>query len=142
MAGEPKARKQMSIDLERMKTLLEAKRAELRKSLKTLTGASPSSEKPDEANRDPVDREEAAIDVNEMQDEWFVRVNQEKILAEVEEALKRIEQGSYGHCVRCQQPIPDKRLLIIPWAARDVLCLQHHDTPGLLAATSEESSAW
>lgn len=76
--------------------------------------------------------------MNETQDEWFVRVNQQKLLAEVEEALKRIEQGSYGLCVQCQRPIPEKRLLIIPWAARDVACQKQHDAQELLAAPTEE----
>jgi DnaK suppressor protein len=125
----------MSIDLERMKALLEAKRAELHQSLETLAEASPSSEKPEAANRDPVDQEEAAVDVSETQDEWFVRVNQQKLLAEVEEALQRIEQGTYGLCVQCQQPIPEKRLLIIPWAAHDVTCQQQHDAQELLAVS-------
>jgi DnaK suppressor protein len=106
--------------------------------LQALQAASASAEKPEEANRDPTDREEMAIDVNETQDEWFVRVNQQKLLAEVEEALKRIEQGSYGLCVQCQQPIPEKRLLIIPWAARDVVCQEQHDAQELLAAPAEE----
>ena len=49
-------------------------------------------------------------------------VNQQALLTEVERALERIEQGTYGKCVDCGQPIPEKRLEAIPWAARDVKC--------------------
>lgn len=40
--------------------------------------------------------------------------------AEVEAALARIEDGSYGSCVDCGQPIPDARLEVRPEAARCV----------------------
>ena len=39
---------------------------------------------------------------------------------EVEAALARIEDGSYGTCVDCGQPIPDARLEVRPEAARCV----------------------
>lgn len=125
----------MSLDLERVKAQLEAKRSELQESLQELIAI--SVENPEEANRDPTDREEAAIDVNEAQDAWFVRVNQQQLLAEVEEALKRIEQGTYGLCVQCQHPIPEQRLLIIPWAARDITCQEQHDAQELIASAGE-----
>ena len=38
-------------------------------------------------------------------------------LANVERALRAIEEGCYGHCIRCCRPIPFKRLQSIPWAA-------------------------
>lgn len=43
-------------------------------------------------------------------------------LAEVDAALARIEDGSYGVCVRCQQPILAERLEILPMAARCMHC--------------------
>jgi hypothetical protein len=33
------------------------------------------------------------------------------------EALERIEDGSYGFCRQCGQPISPKRLAALPWAA-------------------------
>ena len=40
--------------------------------------------------------------------------------AEVEAALARIEDGTYGTCVDCGKPIPDARLEVRPEAARCV----------------------
>ncbi len=37
-------------------------------------------------------------------------------LREVEAALRRIEDGTYGFCEVTGQPIPGERLRIIPWA--------------------------
>jgi DnaK suppressor protein len=38
----------------------------------------------------------------------------------VQNALERIEKGTYGKCIVCGQPIPEKRLEALPWAARCV----------------------
>ena len=36
-------------------------------------------------------------------------------LVQVEDALRRIEEGSYGKCVICGKPIEPARLEAIPW---------------------------
>jgi DnaK suppressor protein len=112
----------MKIDIKRAKALLEAKRAALQKSLGQLTEAYPPSRGVGGGNRETQDWAEAAVDINEMEDESSIRANQEALLTEVGEALKRIEKGAYGICVECQQPIPERRLEILPWAARDIHC--------------------
>ncbi|GAB4247846.1 MAG: hypothetical protein OHK005_14230 [Candidatus Methylacidiphilales bacterium] len=43
-------------------------------------------------------------------------------LYEIEEALKRIEDGTYGICEMTQQPIPKARLEAIPFARFTVEC--------------------
>jgi DnaK suppressor protein len=42
--------------------------------------------------------------------------------AAVTDALKRIESGSYGICVSCEQPIPYGRLIAMPETAHCVSC--------------------
>jgi phage/conjugal plasmid C-4 type zinc finger TraR family protein len=41
---------------------------------------------------------------------------------EVDLALHRLEQGSYGRCEGCGGPIPDARLEVIPEARRCISC--------------------
>ena len=43
-------------------------------------------------------------------------------LAEVEAALTRVADGSYGTCVECGEPIPLARLAANPSAARCIAC--------------------
>jgi len=112
----------MTIDLNKMRERLEAKRAELENDLADLTQAHPVAVGPIEANEPPSDFEEAAVDFDEMQKEQSLQVNQRALLTEVQQALERIENGTYGKCVNCGQPIPEKRLEAIPWAALDVKC--------------------
>ena len=73
-----------------------------------------------EIEEKPGDFEEAAVDFLETQQEQSIMVNEQSLLTEVQQALKRIEDGTYGLCVVCGKPIPEKRLEAIPWAARDV----------------------
>ncbi|HUS05776.1 MAG TPA: TraR/DksA C4-type zinc finger protein [Bryobacteraceae bacterium] len=40
----------------------------------------------------------------------------------INEALQRIQDGDYGICLHCEQPIPARRLEVIPWAKFCVPC--------------------
>ena len=114
----------MTIDLHQMKNRLEAKRDELRKNISGLTEAHPVPTDPIEASEGPHDFEDIAIDFLELQMEQSVLVNEQALLTEVLQALQRIDDARYGLCVVCGNPIPEKRLEAIPWAARDVKCEQ------------------
>lgn len=43
-------------------------------------------------------------------------------LDEVAAALERVDAGTYGACVDCGEPIPDKRLAALPASARCMDC--------------------
>jgi DnaK suppressor protein len=43
-------------------------------------------------------------------------------IAEVDDALRRLDEGSYGICEQCGAPIPDARLAVRPFARRCVPC--------------------
>ena len=45
-----------------------------------------------------------------------------KLLREISDALLRIEQGNYGVCLECEEPISVKRLEAVPWARYCVAC--------------------
>lgn len=103
----------MSTDSNVFQRILQAKRTE-------LSAAT--------ANRDEIRIENAAEDVDRIQQ----RMNREiairnldresRLLKSVEEALERIEIGSFGMCVRCDQEIPEKRLKAVPWASYCLSC--------------------
>jgi|SRR5579862_4440575 len=46
-------------------------------------------------------------------------------LLEVEAALDRIDNGSYGVCDRCGQPVDPARLRALPWARYCLNCQQY-----------------
>jgi len=50
-----------------------------------------------------------------------LRENSKRVLANIEEALTRMDQGEYGRCVSCGKDIEDARLRVLPQAT---LCSQ------------------
>jgi DnaK suppressor protein len=46
--------------------------------------------------------------------------NSGQVLAEIDRALQRIEDGTYGKCAECGKEIPVERLEVYPWAS---LCI-------------------
>ncbi len=51
-----------------------------------------------------------------------VRRNAERTLYEIERALNRMQEGTYGRCRRCGQPIDHARLRAIPYARYCLTC--------------------
>ena len=47
--------------------------------------------------------------------DYTLEENSEELLAEVDAALKRIEDGTYGICEGCGKPVDEDRLEAIPW---------------------------
>lgn len=48
--------------------------------------------------------------------------NRRRLLAEAEAAYRRLEEGTYGICEACNQPIPSERLAIVPYTTLCVTC--------------------
>ena len=48
-------------------------------------------------------------------------------LDQIEAAIGRIEDGSYGRCDECEEKIPKSRLEAIPYAARCVRCASQRE---------------
>lgn len=85
-----------------------------------------------------VKREDIAIQKNaEVLDE--IQQNAERTLALesltrnwetaslVSEALQRTEDGTYGTCAECDEPVSEKRLAAIPWAKYCIRCQELAD---------------
>ena len=43
-------------------------------------------------------------------------------LADVDRALAKLDEGTYGECDRCGLPIGNERMEVVPWAVRCVRC--------------------
>jgi DnaK suppressor protein len=103
----------VSINVNEFRKVLEAKRNEL------LSGNS---------DRDEIRIENAAEEFDRLQQQLNREVairnldRESKLLKEVQAALARTEDGSFGECLRCEEVIPEKRLKAVPWAAYCVSC--------------------
>src|SRR5213592_4352248 len=45
-----------------------------------------------------------------------------RVVAEIDQALMRMQEGSYGLCVRCGKAIDERRLEAVPTARYDAAC--------------------
>ena len=82
----------------------------------------------DEASEDIVDRAN-----NAYQREFMFNLSggERRLLRQVEEALERLDQGGYGTCDHCDDPIGSKRLKAIPWARYCVDCQEKEERGSL-----------
>lgn len=62
--------------------------------------------------------------------------NDRKLLQLIDEALERVEDGEYGECVNCGEPVQEKRLDAVPWARYCLKC-QDLQERGLLNEDEE-----
>jgi DnaK suppressor protein len=47
---------------------------------------------------------------------------QTRLIHDIQSALTKIEDRTYGLCERCEEPIPRRRLDVVPWARFCVPC--------------------
>ena len=103
--------------LKQFRQKLEEKSQELRTQM-----GSPVGNPVLQVQADPYD---AADWAEKSHEEWiFLKKNSfdMDLLREIEEALERLRDGSYGICADCGMPISRKRLDAIPWARYCVSC--------------------
>jgi DnaK suppressor protein len=114
-------------DRERIRADLEARRAALRDDVKTQIEGSSDERVVGLRNR-----------IKESGDEWGVADGLAELdiaevrhtlreLAEVEAALARLRDGTYGECADCGEPIAPARLAVYPIATRCVACQQAYE---------------
>ncbi|HVI43187.1 MAG TPA: TraR/DksA family transcriptional regulator [Anaerovoracaceae bacterium] len=48
-------------------------------------------------------------------------------LAKVRDALQRIENGTFGSCEECGEPIPEKRLTVLPDCRACIACTEQEE---------------
>ena len=73
----------------------------------------------DDGVKDSVD-----LSVQDLSKEIALRLGERssKIVGDIDQALLRIKEGTYGICARCGQPIDERRLEAVPTARYDAAC--------------------
>ena len=54
--------------------------------------------------------------------------DEQRMIYDIDEALKRIRDGSYGKCVQCGKSIPKTRLKALPYAELCIVCKKSKET--------------
>lgn len=73
----------------------------------------------DDGVKDSVD-----MSLHDVNQEIALRLGEREsqIVADIDQALMRIDEGSYGTCARCGKEIPERRLEALPTARFDAEC--------------------
>jgi RNA polymerase-binding protein DksA len=53
--------------------------------------------------------------------------NEERLLQAIDAALQRVEDGSYGICRTCGQPVGAERLEALPWTTQCIDCKRREE---------------
>jgi len=67
---------------------------------------------------------DVATDTYDREFSLEMATNEHKIIYEIEEALQRLEEGTYGICGECKKPISKVRLKAIPYVRLCLKCQQ------------------
>ena len=65
---------------------------------------------------------DTATDTYDRELDYTLEENSEHLLGEIDAALQRIENGTYGTCTNCGSQIPEERLEALPWATLCIGC--------------------
>ena len=65
---------------------------------------------------------DAASDTYERTKDFALEENFREIMESIEEALRKLEEGTYGQCDRCHKQINAERLKAIPYATMCISC--------------------
>src|SRR4029450_11514273 len=74
------------------------------------------------------DMADAASGNNEVHIQLKLKQTDAKILQAIEEALRRIEKGTYGVCRNCGEPTPEARLAPSPWTRVCIACKEKQNS--------------
>jgi DnaK suppressor protein len=107
------------MNIQRFKQRLQDKERELQSDIARLEGEARDSGEAEV--RDSIDDATTSQGASEsLQEEALAS----QTLIQVQDALKRIEDGTYGKCTRCGRQIEAARLEAVPWAA---YCLEDQE---------------
>jgi RNA polymerase-binding protein DksA len=111
-----------AIDTDRFRKLLLDERGRVQRALDYLHEENPGSITDETGDETTFDNHlgDTATVTHDREVDYTLEENSEQVLAEIDSALKRIDDGTYGTCARCGRPIGEERLEARPWAT---LCI-------------------
>ena len=105
----------MSIDTDHFRARLQEERGRVAEAIENLPGS--LTDETGELNpgfdQHPGD---VATELFDRELEYTLRDGEQVLLARIDRALGRIDDGTYGTCERCGKDIPEERLEARPWA--------------------------
>lgn len=104
-------------EMEKFRRLLNEKKASLSADIAKTRNA--EEETSDEATQDIADK---AVSSYTREFLYSLSDNDRNTLLLIDQALGRIDDGTFGNCLNCGVVMSEKRLLAVPWAPHCVEC--------------------
>ena len=117
------------IDVDRFRDALLEERGRVEAAIENLHEEHPGTIS-DEAGEEAAYDNHLADTATETYDrelDYTLEENSEHVLADIDAALKRIEDGTYGICTNCRKQIPEERLEARPWATLCIDCQRERE---------------
>jgi DnaK suppressor protein len=115
----------MSIDTEHFRARLQDERRRVVEALENLQRENSGSLSDETGELNPgFDQHpgDVATELYDRELEYTLHDGEQALLARIDRALGRIDDGTYGKCERCGKDIPVERLEARPWAELDIDC--------------------
>ncbi|HCG54880.1 MULTISPECIES: TraR/DksA C4-type zinc finger protein [Brevibacterium] len=111
------------VDSDRMRELLHAEDSETRRLIAALSSdiKDLSAAREGDNSDDEHDPEGATLAFERSQADTLLRQSEERLSA-IAQALQRLDDGCFGICTNCGNPIPEVRLEVRPYAPTCVAC--------------------
>jgi len=122
-AASPSTTKTASSSLrtEALRKMLLERRQEVMKEINGLIGHRMSDEIQRRVDSAPDVGDQALLDTERVRDISIMELRN-KMRQQIDEALAKLEEGTYGRCADCGAEITEKRLRAVPFARRCVTC--------------------
>ena len=113
----------MTVDVEQFRTLLDEERRRVLDAIDYLHRENPGSNG-DELQEENSDNNlaDTATETLDREIDSTLEENSENVLAAIDAALQRIQEGTFGKCVNCAKDIAEERLAALPWATLCIDC--------------------
>ncbi|MCX7905227.1 MAG: TraR/DksA family transcriptional regulator [Elusimicrobiales bacterium] len=109
-------KKNNDLDIKKIKEILIEKRNEILEEIRMQSEYENINEK------DIGDEIDDVVQTVEKEIKFDISANEKNILNEIEIALKKIENGTYGKCELCKKDIEPKRIKAIPYSRYCIEC--------------------
>ena len=113
----------MAVDVEQFRTLLNEERSRVVDAIEYLHNEN-SGSNDDEVQDNPSENNlaDTATETLDREIDSTLEENSENVLAAIDAALERIQEGTFGKCVNCGKEIAEERLEALPWATLCIDC--------------------
>ncbi|HEY6067818.1 MAG TPA: TraR/DksA C4-type zinc finger protein [Gaiellaceae bacterium] len=118
-----------AIDTDHFRDLLLEERERVAAALQNLHDDHPGSISDETGDEAVYDNHlaDTATETYDRELDYTLEENSEHVLADIDAALKRIEDGAYGICSNCGKPISPERLEARPWATLCIDCQRERE---------------